>query len=131
MVQAGKAADHVIAGDTTTDFYNMINGIGMSGTNGIPMSRAGSLVGIGSVIVTNAHSVNGTVNIGAYIDNVLAFTTTHSVTATGTYVSSNTVARGTHTFSADSVIQLKSYGDGTYNGTIDVRQATVDVQFDT
>jgi hypothetical protein len=104
-----------------------------SNGGGIPMPRAGSIVGVGGrSLLTALEGQDGDLVWTSYINGVAKLTATEAVPQSGaTYrTETATAARGTHTFSAGDHLGMEGVFS-TFSGTADNSVMMVEVVFDT
>jgi len=124
LITAGQGAD--IVGTTK---YMKVGNCLLSGTKGLPMTRAGSIVGLGVMINCSSFTTNQSFTYICYKNGVNVFSGSFTVEGTGVVTHETTQARGIDTFVAGDVISLSGAGHVTY--TINDTIMTLELQLDT
>jgi len=124
LITAGQSAN--IVGTTK---YMRVGNCLLSGTKGLPMTRAGSIVGLGVMINCSSFDSSQSFTYICYKNGVNVFSGTFTIEGTGVVTHETTQARGIDTFVAGDVISLAGMGHVTY--TINDTIMTLELQLDT
>jgi len=101
----------------------------LQGDKGIPMPRAGSIVGMSVMADCSNFTSSGTFTYRCYKNGSVVFSGSYTISSTGVTTHEVTQARGIDTFVAGDIIKLSGQGHLGYriNNTI----MTLEIQFDT
>ena len=113
----------------TTAYWLNFEGNACSTTYGIPMLRAGSVIGISGIVNCTAKTTNGRFYNDVFKnDGTTVISDYVTITNTGIYTYQKTRARGTQTFVAGDIITARGYSD-LFVGTV-INNVLVEVVFD-
>lgn len=101
----------------------------LQGDKGIPMPRAGSIVGMSVMADCSAFTSSGTFTYRCYKNGSVVFSGSYTISSTGVTTHEVTQARGTDRFVAGDIIKLSGQGNVGY--TINNTLMTLELQFDT
>jgi len=101
----------------------------LNGDKGLPMVRAGSIVGLSAMVDVSAFTSPGTFTYNCYKNGSVVFSGSYTISSTGVTTHETTQARDTDTFVAGDLIKLSGHGalGYTVNNTI----ICLELQFDT
>jgi hypothetical protein len=120
---------HNAARTSGSGFLKIAGNILCSGARGVPMTRAGSIIGVSSNVDITVFSVAGSVSIDYRVDNVSFLTHTLTVSGGGQAQQTTTQAREIDTFVAGDLIHaFWTHISGTFTAHF---MGTIEVEFDT
>lgn len=124
LITAGNNANY-----TGTEKFMKTENVLLNSTKGIPMPRAGSIVGISIMANCSSFTSSGTLTYKCYKGETNVFEGSYTISSDGVSTDQTTQARGTDTFNAGDLIRLSATGSlgFTINDTI----ICLELQFDT
>ena len=124
LITAGNSVNY-----TGLEKYMKVGSCLINGDKGIPMVRAGSIVGMSVMVDVSSFTGAGTFTYKCYKNGVRVYEGSYTISSTGITTHEITQSRGTTTFVAGDKIKLS--GSGWVGYTISDTIITLELQFDT